>query len=113
VGAGLWLVVVGLGALRAATTSSSLLAGLHPERAAQRGGPGYHKRPVAAPSSAARSELRSGLLWSLYPAALGLTFVTNEALWSQVILYVFMTVGASVWLISFVRRRRQNQLRKL
>jgi hypothetical protein len=46
--------------------------------------------------------------------ALGLTFVTNEAFWSRVVLYVVLTVGAATWLASFVRRRRrQNQLRKL
>jgi hypothetical protein len=94
-------------------TSVSLLAGLHPERAAQRGGPGYHKRPAAARSAVARSELRSGLFWSLYPVAFALTLATDEAFWSQVVLYVFLTVGAAVWIASFVRRRRQNQLRKL
>jgi hypothetical protein len=103
---------IGVGVLLAAVNSFSLLASLHPERAAQRGGPGYHKRTAAAGSSVARSELRSRLSWNLYMVALGLTFVTEYAFWSQVVLYVVVTVMAAGWLASSVRRRRQNQLRK-
>jgi hypothetical protein len=102
---------VGVGALLAAVNSFSLLASLHPERAAQRGGPGYHKR-AAAGSSVPRSELRSRLSWNLYFVALGLTFVTDYAFWSQVVLYVAITVAAAVWLAPRVRRWRQNQVRK-
>jgi hypothetical protein len=105
--------LIGMGALRATVNSFFLAAGLHPERAAHRGGPGYHKRTAAAGSSVARRELRSRLLWGLYIVALGLTFVTDNAFWSQLVLYVVATVGAAVWLASFVRRRRQNQVRKL
>jgi hypothetical protein len=101
----------GLGALLAAANSFSLLAGLHPERAARRGGPGYHKRTAQAGGSVARSELRSRLSWNLYVMALGLTFVTGYAFWSEVVLYVVVTVWAAGWLASWVRRRRQNQLR--
>ena len=102
---------IGVGALRAAVNSYFLLASLHPERAAQRGGPGYHKRTVEAGSSVARSELGSRLLWGLWFAVLGLTLVTDYAFWSQVVLYVVMTAWTAVLLAPRVRRWRQNQLR--
>jgi hypothetical protein len=103
--------LIGVGALRAAVNSFFLLASLHPERAAQRGGLGYHKRTAEAGSSVARSQLRFRLFWGLYFVTFGLTVVTGNAFWSQVVLYVVVTVGAAVWLASLVRRRRQNQLR--
>jgi hypothetical protein len=102
---------IGVGALRVAVNSYLLLASLHPERAAQRGGPGYHKRTAHAGSSVARSQLGSRLLWGLWIAGLGLTLVADQAVWSEVVLYVVVTVWAAVWLASWVRRRRQNQLR--
>ncbi len=102
---------VGIGALHVVVNSFSLLASLHPERAAQRGGAGYHKRPSAG-SSVARSELWSRVLWGLYFVALGLTFAADHALWSQVVFYVVVTVGTAVWLASRVRRRRQSHPRK-
>ena len=104
---------IGFGALRAAVNSYLLLASLHPERAAQRGGPGYHKRSAEAGSSVAGSQLWSRLLWCLYFVAFGLMDVTNNALWSQVVFYAVVSVGATAWLTSLVRRRRQNQLRKI
>jgi len=101
-----------VGSLRAAVNAHFLLASLHPERAAERGGPGYHKRTAAARSPVARSELRFRLFWGLYFVAFGLTLVAKSAVWSQVVLFVLLAVAAAVWLTSFVRRRRQNRLRK-
>ena len=104
--------ILGLGVLRAAVNSFFLLASLNPERAARRGGPGYHKRTAEAGSSVARSDLLSRLLWGLYWGALGMTFVTNAAFWSQLVFYVVAAAGAAACIASLVRRRRQNQLRK-
>jgi hypothetical protein len=104
--------IIAMGALRASVNAFLLLASLRPERAAQRGGPGYHKRTAEGGSSVARSQRRSSLLWGLYFVTFGLTTVTNQALWSQVVFYVALTVAAALWLASFVRRRRQNQVRK-
>jgi hypothetical protein len=103
--------LIGLGALRVAVNSFYLLASLHPERAARRGGPGYHKRTAEAGSSVGRSQLRSRLLWGLYFVAFGLTSVTDQAFWAQALLFAVLAVFAAIWLASFVRRRRQNQLR--
>jgi hypothetical protein len=99
----------GLGALLAAVNSFSLLASLHPERAARRGGPGYHKRLVQAGSSVARSELRHRLSLNLYMIALGLTFVTGYAFWSEVVLSVAVTAVVAVWLAPRVRRWLQRR----
>jgi hypothetical protein len=103
---------IGLGALRAVATSVSLLDSLYPERARQRGGPGYHKRTVAEGGSVARSELLSRLVWGLYLAAVGLTFVTRNALWAEVVLGVVVTMVAAGRIAPRVRRRRQNGVRK-
>jgi hypothetical protein len=100
---------IGVGALLGAVNSFSLLASLHPERAAQRGGPGYHKRTARAGSSVARSELRSRLSWNLYVVALGLTLVTDYAVWSEVVLYAAVTAVAAVRLAAWGRRRRQRR----
>jgi hypothetical protein len=104
--------LIGLGALQAVVPSVSLLDSLYPERARQRGGPGYHKRTVAEGGSAARSELLSRLVWCLYLAAFGLTFVTRNALWAEVVLGVVVTMLAAGWIAPWVRRRRQNGVRK-
>jgi hypothetical protein len=104
--------IIGAGALRATVNSFFLLASRHPERAAQRGGPGYHKRTAEAGSSVARSELWSRLLWGLYFVAVGLTIVTKNAFWSEVVFWVVVPVGVAVWLAPWLRRRLQNQPRK-
>ena len=104
--------LVGAGALRATVNSFFLLARRHPERAAQRGGPGYHKRTAEAGSSVARPVLWSRLLWGLYFVAVGLTIATKNAFWSEVVFSAVTTVVAAAGLTFLVRRRRQRQLRK-
>ena len=103
---------IGVGALSTAVPSVSLLAGRDPERAArraaQRGGPGYHKRTAAAGSSVARSELWSRLRLGLNAMAFGLVLVTDAALWARALLFVVATVGLASW----AWRWRQNHLSK-